>query len=78
MPAKMAKSAPRPPFGLPERPVMRRQLASVLWQGRKTPILTPVRESSGESRFRELYFVIVMTMLPNARWGTIASGTSLH
>jgi len=49
---KMARSAPRPLFGLPERPVMRRHLASVLWQGRKTPILTTVRESSGESRFR--------------------------
>ena len=45
MPAKMARSAPRPPFGLAEQPVMRRHLASVLWQGRKTPILTPVRES---------------------------------
>ena len=50
MPAKIVRSAPRPPFGLPERPVMRRQLASVLWQGRRTQILTPVRESSGESR----------------------------
>ena len=50
MPAKMVTSAPRPPSRLPERPVMCRQLASVLWQGRKTPILTPVRELSGESR----------------------------
>jgi hypothetical protein len=46
MPAKMARSAPRPPFGPPELPVMRRHLASVLWQGRKTPILT----SSGAIR----------------------------
>ena len=52
MPAKMARSAPRPSSRLPERPVMRRQLASVLWQGRKMPILSPVRESSGESRLR--------------------------
>jgi len=29
MPAKMARSAPRPPFGLAEQPVMRRHLASV-------------------------------------------------
>ena len=50
MPAKMARSTPRPPSRLPERPVMRRQLASVLWKGRKMPILTPVRESSGESQ----------------------------
>src|SRR5450830_1382613 len=50
MPAKMARSAPRPPFGLPEVTVaVRTSLLSCRKAG-KTPIFTPVRESSGESR----------------------------
>jgi hypothetical protein len=52
MPAKMARSAARPPFGLPERPVSvgtsRRSCGKTV----KRQYLPPVRESSGESRFK--------------------------
>ena len=50
MPAKIARSAPRPPFGLPELTVaVRTSLLSCRKAG-KTRVFTPVRESSGESR----------------------------
>jgi hypothetical protein len=50
MPAKIARSAPRPPFGLPELTVaVRTSLLSCRKAG-KTRIFTPVPESSGESR----------------------------
>jgi hypothetical protein len=46
----MARSAPRPPFGLPELTVaVRTSLLSSRKAG-KTRVFTPVRESSGESR----------------------------
>ena len=52
MPGKIARSAPRPSFGLPELLVAihtSRRLAS---KAGKSRIFTPVRESSGESRLR--------------------------
>ena len=50
MPAKIARSAPRPPFGLPELTVaVRTSLLSCRKAG-KTRVFTPVREPSGESR----------------------------
>jgi len=50
MPEKMARSPRRPRFGLPEVTVaVRTSLLSCRKAG-KTPIFTPDRESSGESR----------------------------
>jgi hypothetical protein len=52
MPAKIARSAPRPLFGLPELTVaVRTSLLSCKKAG-KTRVSTPVRESSGESRLK--------------------------
>jgi hypothetical protein len=50
MSGKMARSAPRLPFRLSEVAGSRPDLASVLQEGGKTPIFTPVRESAGKSR----------------------------
>src|ERR1039457_3127102 len=55
MPGKMARSAPSTIVRASRGAGNRRHLASVLRQGRKTRILTPVWESSGESRFRGLF-----------------------
>jgi hypothetical protein len=52
MPGKMARSALRPPFGLPDAPVaVRTSLLSCRKAG-KARIFTPVWDSSGESRFK--------------------------
>jgi len=52
MSAKMARSVPRPPFGLTELTVaVRTSLLSCRKTG-KTRVFTPVRGSSGESQFR--------------------------
>ena len=48
MPGKMARSAPRPPFGLPEVPVAVRTSRLSCRKAGKARIFTPVRESSGE------------------------------
>ena len=50
MPAKIARSAPRPPFELPKVMVAVRTSPLSCWKAGKTRF-TPVRESSGESRF---------------------------
>ena len=50
MPAKIARSAPRPPFWLPEMSVAVRTSRLSCRKAGKTRIFTPVRESSGESR----------------------------
>ena len=50
MPAKIARSAPRPPFGLPEVLVAVRTSRLSCGKAGKARIFTPVRESSGESR----------------------------
>jgi hypothetical protein len=50
MPAKIARSAPRPPFELPKVMVAVRTSPLSCWKAGKTRIFTPVRESSGESR----------------------------
>src|ERR1019366_3862864 len=52
MPAKMARSAPRPPFGPPEVTVaVRTSLLSCRKAG-KPRTSAPIRESSGESRLK--------------------------
>ena len=51
MPAKIARSAHRPPFELPKVMVAVRTSPLSCWKAGKTRIFTPVRESSGESRF---------------------------
>ena len=50
MPAKIARSAHRPPFELPKVMVAVRTSPLSCWKAGKTRIFTPVRESSGESR----------------------------
>ena len=52
MPAKMARSAPRPPFGLPDAPVAVRTSRLSCGKAGKARIFTPVWDSSGESRSR--------------------------
>jgi hypothetical protein len=50
MPVKIARSAARPSFGLPELLGSHPHLASVLQQGRKSANIRVSLESSGESR----------------------------
>ena len=45
MPAKIARSAPRPPFELPKVMVAVRTSPLSCWKAGKTRIFTPVRES---------------------------------
>ena len=52
MPGKMARSAPRPPFGLPDAMVAVLTSRLSCRKAGNTRIFTPDRESSGESRFR--------------------------
>ena len=54
MPAKMSRSAPRPPFRLREVSIAVRTLRLSCRKAGKAPIFTPVRESSGESRVKLL------------------------
>ena len=51
-PGKMARSATRPPFGLPEGAGSRPHLASVFQGRRKSNNIHAVRESSEESQLR--------------------------
>src|ERR1035437_3309623 len=65
MPTKVARSAPRPPFGLPELTVaVRTSLLSCRKAG-KTRVFTPVRESSGESRLGRF----------DMRWNTLLAAS---
>jgi hypothetical protein len=50
MPVKIARSAPRPSFGLPELLVAIHTSRQSCCKAGKARIFTPVRESSGESR----------------------------
>ena len=52
MPGKMARSAPRPPFGLPDALVAVHTSRLSCRKAGKARIFTPVRESSGESQFK--------------------------
>ena len=54
MPGKMARSAPRPPFGLPDAPVAVRTSRLSCGKAGKARIFTPVWDSSGESRLNRL------------------------
>ena len=51
MPAKMARSAPRSPFGLPEATAVVRAASLSCQNEGKAPKFSRNRESSGESRF---------------------------
>jgi len=51
MPGKMARSDPRPAFGLPGLLVAIHTSRQSCCKAGKVRIFTPVRESSGESRF---------------------------
>jgi hypothetical protein len=52
MPAKIARSAPRPPFGLPELTVAVRTSLLSCWKAGKTRVFATVLEASGEARLR--------------------------
>jgi hypothetical protein len=54
MPVKIARSAPRPSFGLPELLVAIHTSRQSCCKAGKARIFTPVRESSGESRLKAL------------------------
>ena len=56
MPAKMARSAPRSPFGLPEATAVVRAASLSCQNEGKAPKFSRNRESSGESRFRALVY----------------------
>jgi hypothetical protein len=60
MPRKMARSATRPPFGLPRVPVGIRTSRVSSRETGKALIFTPVRESSGES-----WITIIVSNLPS-------------
>jgi hypothetical protein len=63
MPAKMARSAPRPPFGLPEVPVAVRIALLPCREPGKSRISKPVRESSGESRLKRAHLAFPARMI---------------
>ena len=52
MPAKIARSAARPPFGLPEMLVAVHTSRLSCRETGKAPIFTPIQELSGESKFK--------------------------
>ena len=52
MPAKIARSAARPPFGLPEMLAAVHTSRLSCREAEKSPIFTPVQESSGESKVK--------------------------
>ena len=60
MPAKMARSAPQPPFGLPEVTVAIRTSLLSCGKAEKPRISMQVRESSGESRIELVADVITI------------------
>ena len=66
MPAKMARSAPRPPFGLPEVMVAVRIALLPCREPGKPRISKPVPGSSGESRFTSILFVVFVPVCSNA------------
>ncbi len=59
MPAKMSRSAPRPPFRLREVSIAVRTLRLSCRKAGKAPIFTPVRESSGESRLKRVRWCLL-------------------
>ena len=59
MPAKIARSAARPPFGLPEMPVAFHTSRLSCREAEKAPIFTPVQEPSGESKSNLLKQLLV-------------------
>ena len=52
MPGKIARSTPRPPFGPPVVRVAARSSRLASREAKKSLLFAPVRESSGECRFR--------------------------
>jgi hypothetical protein len=54
MPVKIARSTPRPSFGLPEPLVGIHTSRQSCCKAAKARIFTPVRESSGESRITRI------------------------
>ena len=73
MPAKMARSASRPPFGLPEVPVAVRISRRSCRRPEKRQIFRLIGESSGESpiktaigRYDDLVCIDIRERAPNA------------
>ena len=63
MPVKIARSTPRPSFGLPEPLVGIHTSRQSCCKAAKARIFTPVRESSGESRSKGLLFSIALGLV---------------
>jgi hypothetical protein len=63
MPGKMARSAPRSPFGLAEVRVAVRTSRMSSRQAGKARIFMPVRESFGESRFKSGTLAALRTLV---------------
>src|SRR5262249_32626947 len=63
MPGKMARSTPRPAFGLRELLVAIHASRQSCYEAGKARIFTPVRESSGESRQKRLYMGVILPRL---------------
>ena len=68
MPAKMARSAPRSPFGLPEATAVVRAASLSCQNEGKAPKFSRNRESSGESRLLAAPGTILGSAASEARW----------
>src|SRR5215472_4451807 len=55
MPAKIARSAARPPFGVPEMLVAVHTSRLSCREAEKAPVFTPAQESSGESKIKRSF-----------------------
>ena len=75
MPAKMPRSDPRPPCGLPEVPITVRTSRLSCRKVGKAPIFTPVREPSGESSrdrvFKAFCDLVAASMRPGDLFGRL-------
>ena len=78
MPVKIARSTPRPSFGLPEPLVGIHTSRQSCCKAAKARIFTPVRESSGESRFNRLEITFAIAPLEASRKASHENLRNLH
>jgi hypothetical protein len=67
MPGKIARSDPRPSFGLPELLVAIHTSRQSCCKAGKARIFTPVRESSGESRLDQFHTTVAFCTEPRRK-----------
>ena len=77
MPAKIARLAAQPPFGLPEVLVAVHTSRLSCRKAGKAQIFAPVWESSGESRLRARETIVSLLLLtdPAVAWAAVERGT---